>query len=750
MRMDNQKFLDKVNAFENADEILQAARDYIGEARKHERKDNFVEFARGVVTFEVEGRGYDADVIVGTTKSGVALLYDLVNIQDKKITASESDTAQNRRHETPAANISITENAEKSNSFAEKNSANDANSQSSAKTESQEADGGKARREAIAIDVWARENIPDYAGLNAPARAAVRATVRNARAHGVSDEEVLVCARVAARSGLSIAFDVAQAQAGDARYDMRNTIFVDPNAPADRRQRGLLLHEGGHALFLRTKSGRKLMEQAFQLCDPETAARVREDYTKYYEEQGLTKEQYEPIIEEEIAAAGLEKALGVEGAWEFILSKRPTAGEKLLSFFRGAARDYAGVGNLSAEARKLLRTYQKAFAELSAYNRGNNAVTGVNSEKMHVSGENATKITGEDAPSENKKAAEGAERFALSGQKTPTYEELVAKSPIKIVDVKKGIESDSYANMKSAVSEKAKQEGWFDAPHHNNDTDSLIFLTEKSFTHAYSNLSTAFGEDTIRCMAHIPEIIKEAVLVSVDDPKNNTKREKKVDTFFGAIDGKNGVEPVKLTVKEFDFSSLTALPKNIKAYFEKNGIMDSYNSLYDTHALEVIGVEGIKKESDASGKGNARGALAQSTSDPTISIANLLDLVKGDAEKYIPKASTNFRTDGDLQGRLALPKDTKSQATGKTEDAAREAKPQAVRKSADTITMSKGQLAALQANYAGVGELSAEARKLLRTYQKAFAELSARNQGNNALTGAKLRSNRMAVAPVVP
>ncbi len=114
-----------------------------------------------------------------------------------------------------------------------------------------------------------------------------------------------------------------------------------------------------------------------------------------------------------------------------------------------------------------------------------------------------------------------------------------------------------------------------------------------------------------------------------------------MNTFFGAIESRNGIEPVKLTVKEFDFTSMNALPKNIKSYYEKNGIMDKYNNLYDAKALEVIGIEGIKKESDASGRGDGETPPAQATSDSTISIADLLKLVKGDAKKYIPKFSSS-------------------------------------------------------------------------------------------------------------
>lgn len=66
--------------------------------------------------------------------------------------------------------------------------------------------------------------------------------------------------------------------------------------------------------------------------------------------------------------------------------------------------------------------------------------------------------------------------------------------------------------------------------------------------------------------------------------------------FFAAVEGVAGVEPVRLTVKEFDFELLDSVPQIICSYFEKNGIENSYNSLYDARALEVIGIEGIKNQ----------------------------------------------------------------------------------------------------------------------------------------------------------
>ncbi|MEE1279493.1 MAG: hypothetical protein UHH95_01510 [Oscillospiraceae bacterium] len=99
LRNDSRKYFDKINSFSNADELLKASREYVGEEIKHIRQDSFVEFARGMVDFKVDDRGYSADIIVGTTKDGKALLYDIVNIVYKKI-ESASNTGQFRRSDT--------------------------------------------------------------------------------------------------------------------------------------------------------------------------------------------------------------------------------------------------------------------------------------------------------------------------------------------------------------------------------------------------------------------------------------------------------------------------------------------------------------------------------------------------------------------------------------------------------------------------------------------------------------------------
>ena len=53
---------------------------WIGEEKKHIRKDDIEEFARGKVDYKVGESGYTADVIVAIRKNGAAVLYDLINV----------------------------------------------------------------------------------------------------------------------------------------------------------------------------------------------------------------------------------------------------------------------------------------------------------------------------------------------------------------------------------------------------------------------------------------------------------------------------------------------------------------------------------------------------------------------------------------------------------------------------------------------------------------------------------------------
>ena len=220
---------------------------------------------------------------------------------------------------------------------------------------------------------------------------------------------------------------------------------------------------------------------------------------------------------------------------------------------------------------------------------------------------------------------------------SPTYEELVAKDPIAVIDIGQNEDGKNYAELKDMVLKDARERKLFDAPHPNRDTNVMIFLTEKSFTHAFSNLTSTFGEDTILAMGHIPEIIQEAVLTHIAPPKNPRKAESRVFTFFSAIESKNGIEPAKLTVKEYAGVKSSEIPQNIRRYFEENGGQEVHNRLYDAEVLEVIAIESTKKEPGASASVASRKRLgAKGTPNSTIKVADLLGLVNEEYQKYIP------------------------------------------------------------------------------------------------------------------
>ena len=255
---------------------------------------------------------------------------------------------------------------------------------------------------------------------------------------------------------------------------------------------------------------------------------------------------------------------------------------------------------------------------------------------------NTTTPTDTDAQ-KNAVSEETTNNVQNSVLRTPTYEELTAKPDMNVVSIGVNKDGKSYAELKTDVLQKAHQEGWLDRPHMNMDTGLPIFVTEQSFTHAFSNLTKDFGTDTILAMGNVPDIIREAVLVNVNPPKNPRKAESRVLTFFAAIEGESGIEPVKLTVKEYAGRNLADLPKRILNYFRKNGGETTYNTLYDAKALEVLSIEKAEKEFGASASvaDSKTQSGAKGTPNSTIRVADLLSLVKGKSEKYIPTQNIN-------------------------------------------------------------------------------------------------------------
>ena len=112
---------DKMRVMNHPVDIILATTDYINEAPKHLRKDDIVDFARGMILLQVQGRQYSAEAVYGYAKNGTCRLHDIVQITPTNFTIKKSNyslsldhhTVEYRRNESFDTN-SISQNSEKS------------------------------------------------------------------------------------------------------------------------------------------------------------------------------------------------------------------------------------------------------------------------------------------------------------------------------------------------------------------------------------------------------------------------------------------------------------------------------------------------------------------------------------------------------------------------------------------------------------------------------------------------------------
>jgi len=90
-RYDKVVYKDKFKSANNLDEIIIASTNYINEDLKHERKDNFVQFARGDVLMRIGENDYSAKVIVGFTSGNSMVLYDVIDFIPTRISIKKAD-----------------------------------------------------------------------------------------------------------------------------------------------------------------------------------------------------------------------------------------------------------------------------------------------------------------------------------------------------------------------------------------------------------------------------------------------------------------------------------------------------------------------------------------------------------------------------------------------------------------------------------------------------------------------------------
>lgn len=479
-----------------------------------------------------------------------------------------SDSSNNSLRDATASIDSIPENAKKSNSFSEK----------SLKTPSDSSGDGdkdawkkkvheiKERLSVEAIDKYCKDNIDGYNKLSAPNQQAVRMTVRQAQAHGLSDVDVKTYGTVAARSGLNIIFDAESAFGDGAIVD--NNIYVNPKLSAERTYELVLSHEMFHKMFRDgDKRVLKLFRDAKRFVSPEKAKAVEKKYKDFYNEKlskgaSVKKEDSDAMLDdamnhyinsvadEEVAAAGVEEALNHEGVWNYILAKESTLGQRVLAFFRGSARDYSFNEGMSRQARKFVRDYKKLFDSIAERNQGANArsislaggtiekdpVTSINNENMHVKGDkNNFKET---VKSASVRYANVGKTKVTNTDRTFSYDELVAKDDLVGFTIKHNtqvpLNSDGSIDGKKIVNEVRKQCKTIQTKSSSptyfinvSDIGRNVEIVEKSITHGFFDSTKKNKKPSPRDLLNakislvIPEILKNSIEVNRSERKGN-------------------------------------------------------------------------------------------------------------------------------------------------------------------------------------------------------------------------------------
>ncbi|MBE6547932.1 MAG: hypothetical protein E7667_03515 [Ruminococcaceae bacterium] len=231
------------------------------------------------------------------------------------------------------------------------------------------------------IHEYLRENVKGYKELSVPNQVMVRAIIRQGRALGIPDADLLLYAKVATRSGVNVVFDKEATYLGknkdtgedvyaDGFYERgKNQITVNPEG--SRSAERLLIHELAHAIF-KTTDGAIIAVRGVKNLTQDEKDRITQSYAKLHKTSAESETSIKIIDEQNAHYA--EGMLSDRAILERLLADKPTLKDKILNFFKKAESDYADTPKLNSEAKKLYRQYKKLFDEFSAQNADSNAV----------------------------------------------------------------------------------------------------------------------------------------------------------------------------------------------------------------------------------------------------------------------------------------------------------------------------------------------------------------------------------------
>lgn len=237
------------------------------------------------------------------------------------------------------------------------------------------------KKQAAEIDAYARENIPDYAKLSDANKSMIRKVIREGRALGLAEADILAYAAVSAHSGLNIVYDKKACYQGknEAGEDVYYNGFFDPhgnrivvNPESKNTQEKILLHELDHAIRAYKGKDGKIHYRSYRKALENVPEEITKKIAFTYRNVKTNTSKVE-LFMDETNAYFAENALSNKNILQYLVKEEPKLTERILSFFKKASTDYESFPQLSKAARSYYKTYKKLFDEFSERNFQNNA-----------------------------------------------------------------------------------------------------------------------------------------------------------------------------------------------------------------------------------------------------------------------------------------------------------------------------------------------------------------------------------------
>ncbi len=243
------------------------------------------------------------------------------------------------------------------------------------------------RNKITEVNKYATENIKGYSALSDANKGEIRRLIRQGRAKGVSDADIITYARVSTRAGIKIKFskesclvidadgkpvlnDDGTIKYGDGAYNYRTQeIIVNPEGK--RTAEKLLSHELLHNMFA-YMGGVKPYRQLMKAAQKKMNSKKKSEIAKAYLESGVIKSEKDTILSEEITAHYTEEFANQE-FFNAVLEEKQGFGKRILNFLKNAITDYEGDQRLTREAKEYQKVYKKLFDRFADRNYQSNS-----------------------------------------------------------------------------------------------------------------------------------------------------------------------------------------------------------------------------------------------------------------------------------------------------------------------------------------------------------------------------------------